>query len=143
MSKLQVVAAVILKNSQVLIAKRPEGKHKAGYWEFPGGKIEPGETFKEALFRELKEEINIQVCEAKELTQVEFSYPEKEVCLNFFTVTDFTGEPKALEGQLIRWIDLAALTNYSFPEANIPVVKMLLSSDPLDNFSGVEKSFRI
>ncbi len=126
MKAIQVVAAIIFVNNQFLIAKRPVGKHKAGYWEFPGGKIEVGEEVEAALFRELKEELNIEIDQPSKFSEVSFEYPEKRINLQFFIVKQFKGEPIGLEGQIIKWVTKAELSNYQFPEANIPVVKMLL-----------------
>lgn len=127
MTTIRVAAAIILKDDLVLIAKRPEGKHKAGYWEFPGGKIEIGETPEQALAREIEEELAIHISDCEAFTEVAFDYPEKQVLLSFFLVTKFSGNPIGHEGQLVSWVKRAELTQYQFPEANIPVVKKLLS----------------
>jgi len=125
MSVIQVAAAIIIKNDKVLIAKRPEGKHKAGYWEFPGGKIEDNETAEQALVREIKEELNIEISNCEFFTSIEFEYPEKKVQLEFFKVSGFTGEPRGMEGQLIQWVEVSKLQSYQFPEANLVVVNKL------------------
>jgi len=126
MSVVKVSAAIILQDKKVLIAKRPEGKHKAGYWEFPGGKIESDETAQQALYREIKEELDIEIINPEIYHQVEFQYPEKKVSLEFFKITNFNGEPKGLEGQIIRWVILSELNLYQFPEANLAVVEQLI-----------------
>lgn len=127
MSLVQVAAAIIYQNDQVLIAQRPSNKHKGGYWEFPGGKVEPLETAEQALGRELQEELDIIVHDegVSPFSQVEFKYPEKSVLLHFFWVRSFKGEPKGMEGQPIRWVPFEHLEQYEFPEANLPVVKKL------------------
>lgn len=122
---IQVVAAIILKHDQVLIAQRPSGKHKGGYWEFPGGKIESGESEIAALRRELLEEINIEISAAEGFADICFDYPEKSVQLKFFTITDYDGDPIGLEGQQIRWVSRLKLSEYQFPEANLPIVEKL------------------
>jgi 8-oxo-dGTP diphosphatase len=127
MSEIEVVAAIIIKQNQVLIAKRPNGKHKAGYWEFPGGKIEKGESQKQALCREIKEEINLTL-EASELELFQtskFEYPEKKVCLYFYKTTQYAGTPRGMERQQVQWVELSNLTDYQFPEANLPIVERL------------------
>ena len=127
MNLIQVAAAVIYRDNQVLIAQRPSDKHKGGYWEFPGGKIEEGESDLSALARELKEEINIQVTQAKHFKDIQFDYPEKSVLLKFFLVTDFSGEAKGLEGQPVNWVAVDELKGYRFPEANVGVVEEVVS----------------
>ena len=122
---IHVVAAIIIKDQKILIAQRPAGKHKGGYWEFPGGKIEKGETAEQALCREIKEEIDIDISATRSFTEIHFNYPEKSVHLQFFEVTAFSGKPKGLEGQLIRWVSRAELLDYQFPEANLVVVSKL------------------
>lgn len=126
MSKLvEVVAAIILQNDRLLIAKRPVDKPQGGYWEFPGGKIENKETARQALARELMEELNIRVQQADFFMQSTFAYPEKKVCIKFYWVEKFTGEPRGLEGQMIRWVDKSQLADYQFPEANHAVLMQL------------------
>ncbi|WP_444997644.1 8-oxo-dGTP diphosphatase MutT [Aliikangiella sp. IMCC44359] len=125
MSTIQVAAGVILRQNQVLIAQRPQDKHKGGYWEFPGGKIEINETAHSALARELKEELNIEITEARDFTEVSFEYPEKKVQLNFFLVTEFKGEPIGLEGQPVKWVNIQELNQVKLPEANVIVVEKL------------------
>ena len=127
MSVIQVAAAIIIQGDKVLIAKRPEGKHKAGYWEFPGGKIEECETAEQALIREILEELDIRLLTCEFYSSIEFEYPEKKVQLEFFKATEFSGVPKAMEGQLIKWVAINKLDNYQFPEANMPIVKALQS----------------
>jgi 8-oxo-dGTP diphosphatase len=105
MSKLvRVAAAVILRpDGRVLLAQRPPGKPYAGYWEFPGGKLEPGETPAHALERELVEELGIAVRDAAPWLVQEFIYPHAHVELNFFRVFAFDGEPHGHDGQAFAW----------------------------------------
>lgn len=126
MPLIEVAAAIICQNDQFLIAKRPEGIHKAGYWEFPGGKIEAGETASDAVIREIREELNIEIANPIAFTEIEFEYPEKSVLLKFFMVTEFSGEAIGLEGQQIKWVSKEQLSGYRFPEANLAVVNKLL-----------------
>jgi 8-oxo-dGTP diphosphatase len=103
-SIVRVAAAVILRgDGRVLLAQRPEGKPYAGYWEFPGGKLEPGETPRHALDRELHEELGILVKRASPWLVQEFAYPHAHVELNFFRVFDWDGELASHDGQAFEW----------------------------------------
>jgi 8-oxo-dGTP diphosphatase len=117
-----VAAGVILRDRQVLIARR----HQGGLWEFPGGKLEEGESVPQALTRELKEEIGITVETAEPLLQISHDYSDKQVLLDFWTVSAFSGEPEGREGQSLQWCDLDRLREREFPAANVPVVDRLL-----------------
>lgn len=100
----RVAAAVVLRgDGKVLLAQRPAGKPYAGYWEFPGGKLEPGETPAHALSRELREELGIGVVRAAPWLVQEFVYPHAHVELNFFRVFAFEGEPHGHDGQAFAW----------------------------------------
>lgn len=125
-----VVAGILCRDDHVLIAQRPLNKHQGGRWEFPGGKQETGETALLALQRELQEELGIVVEAAEPFLQVSHRYPEKQVELAFWRVTDFQGEPEGREGQVLRWVRRAELHSYAFPDANLPVVQRLQSADP-------------
>jgi len=122
-----VVAGIIYSpdRQHVLIAKRPDHLHQGGLWEFPGGKVDHGESPHEALARELLEELNIRVIDAEPFHQLSHDYPEKRVCLDFWSVTSFSGDPLGQEGQEIRWVSRAALREYPFPAANQPVVEAI------------------
>jgi len=131
LNRIKVAAGIVLRqltiqSQQVLIAKRPDDKHQGGLWEFPGGKIEEGESPQQALKRELKEEINILVTQADFFQQVSFDYPDKNVILEFYLVTEFAGEPKGMEEQRIKWVSINDLERYHFPAANQEVVNRLL-----------------
>ena len=126
MKRVHVAAAVIRgADGRVLIAKRPQDKHQGGLWEFPGGKVEPGESVESALRRELQEELGIDIRQARPLIQVRHDYPDKQVLLDIWKVTRFLGEPFGKEGQECRWVPLAELHNYQFPDANGPIVARL------------------
>lgn len=123
MNRTHVAAAVIRSaDGLVLIAKRPLDKHQGGLWEFPGGKVEAGETVEAALARELQEELNIQVSKVRPLIQVRHDYPDKQVLLDVWEVLAFSGEPHGAEGQPLAWVQPADLPNYSFPAANRPII---------------------
>lgn len=128
--RVHVVAGIIYRDGQILLAKRPQDKHQGGLWEFPGGKVEPLETPASALKRELKEEVNLTVVSAKPYAQISHDYSDKLVQLDFYWLEDFTGEPTGLEGQELRWVPVSELSTYAFPEANTPIVKQLMSAQP-------------
>ncbi len=124
------VAAGIIFNpagGEILIAKRPEHLHQGGLWEFPGGKVEGGESILAALERELGEELDILVVKAQPFMQVKHDYSDKAVLLDFWCVLEFLGTPQGLEGQQTRWVSRLELQSYAFPEANLPVVEALVA----------------
>lgn len=122
---LHVAVGVILRQQQVLLAKRAAGKHQANRWEFPGGKLEQGETVVAALKRELAEEIGITVLNAEPFMQLQYEYPQRCVLLDIYLVTDFSGEPFGAEGQPLYWAELSELEQLSLPDANLPIVEQL------------------
>jgi 8-oxo-dGTP diphosphatase len=122
----EVAAAVIERQGgDFLLACRPEGKPYPGYWEFPGGKIEPGEDAREALVRELKEELDIAVREATPWITRVYAYTHATVRLHFFRVTAWDGEPRPLEDQGIAWQRPGAPTVAPMLPANAPVLSAL------------------
>ena len=125
---IDVVAGIVFDadGQRVLLARRHPEQHQGDRWEFPGGKIEPGEAVGEALVRELGEEIGIQPRRWKHRTTLEHVYPEKQVRLHFVDVTEFDGEPVGREGQAVSWTALSALEGLEFPEANRTVVAELV-----------------
>ncbi len=125
---IEVVAGVICRQDTVLIARRPEGVHMGGLWEFPGGKREPGESIFDALKRELHEELGIAIREEYAFMTIRHAYPDKQVLLEFRYVTAFDGEPVGREGQCVQWVSRQALAGFRFPEANQSVVNALLAS---------------
>ncbi|MGB1446713.1 MAG: 8-oxo-dGTP diphosphatase MutT [Arenicellales bacterium] len=116
----QEVAVGVVADSQgrLLIGERPQGKAYAGQWEFPGGKVEPGEAVFEALVREFREELNLQVEAAHALFSCIHSYPDREVELHFWQVTDYRGEARGVEGQNLRWVHSDDLASVNFLEGN-------------------------
>ncbi|WP_152386976.1 Nudix family hydrolase [Azotobacter salinestris] len=123
MKRVHVAAAVIRGvDGRVLIARRPEEKHQGGLWEFPGGKVEAGETVEAALVRELEEELGIRVTAARPLIQVRHDYPDQQVLLDVWEVGAFAGEPHGAEGQALAWVAPRQLSDYRFPAANYPIV---------------------
>lgn len=121
----EVAAAVIERPGEFLLAQRPEGKPYPGYWEFPGGKIEAGEDARAALARELKEELDIDVRESSPWITRIYAYTHATVRLHFFRVTKWSGEPKPLEDQDIRWQRVGAADVSPMLPANTPVLAAL------------------
>jgi mutator protein MutT len=119
-----VAAAVIERDGRYLITRRLEGTHLAGLWEFPGGKILPGEKPEDALRRELKEELGVEAAVGELIQTVDWTYPEKSVRLLFFRCA-LAGEPTPLEGQEMRWVAGGDLPSYSFPEADATLIARL------------------
>lgn len=123
---LEVAAAVIQRaDGAFLLARRPAGKVYAGYWEFPGGKIEPGEPAQEALARELREELGIDPCVAFPWLTREYTYPHAAVRLNFFRVTAWKGDPHPREEQDIAWQHFGTPLAEPMLPANAPVLSAL------------------
>jgi 8-oxo-dGTP diphosphatase len=121
---LDVAAAVIFDadRRRVLIARRADHLHQGGLWEFPGGKFEPGERAREALDREIREELDIAVEQAEPLITLRHDYADRRVRLHVWRVTRFSGKPRGLQGQPLRWVDVAELDAIHFPAANQPIV---------------------
>ncbi len=122
-----VAAGVILRaDGMLLLGQRPEGKPWPGWWELPGGKVEPGETVGQALARELKEEIDIDVTVSRPWVTYVHAYPEKTVRLSFHQVTGWTGEPRGLESQALRWVHVAEAGEVGdLLPATLPVLRWL------------------
>lgn len=101
---MHVMAGVLVDASgEVLLAQRPPGKHLAGAWEFPGGKREPGESPQDALARELAEELGIRITPGEPLVQVPWRHGDRVLLLDAWRVTSWTGTPRSMEGQALRW----------------------------------------
>ncbi|SDT93336.1 Nudix family hydrolase [Halopseudomonas salegens] len=121
--RIHVVAAVIRNHQQqILLARRPEHAHQGGLWEFPGGKLEQGESPYAGLCRELHEELGIQVSQARPLLDISHDYPDKQIRLDVWLVEAFSGEPHGAEGQPVRWVNQQELAQYPLPAANVPIV---------------------
>ncbi len=120
----EVVAAVVERDGKYLITRRLENTHLAGLWEFPGGKILPGEKPEDALRRELKEELAVEAAVGEPIQTVDWTYPEKSVRLFFFRCA-LAAEPSPLEGQEMRWVAAAELPSYSFPDADATLIARL------------------
>lgn len=122
------VAVGILRNDkqQILIAQRPDGKVMSGLWEFPGGKVEPGEPVFDALKREFKEELDLDILAAEPWLQTTYDYAEFPVRLHVWQVSDYQGEPSSMEQQAFKFVDACELSQYEFPKANTSIVDALL-----------------
>jgi len=123
MKTLHVAVGVIKnKQGQILISLRKPTLHQGGLWEFPGGKLESGETAQQALSRELKEELAITVLTTTPLISIKHTYPDLTVQLHVYLVEQFSGEAKGNEGQAIKWVTANELKNYEFPAANQTII---------------------
>ena len=135
MKQVHVAVGVIVSNGHFFLTKRLDHVHQGGKWEFPGGKVEADETVAEALHRELKEEIAIDVLSCQPLIAINHDYGDKKVLLEVFVVDNFQGEPTAQEGQQEGWFSLEQLQDVDFPEANKAIVlalqKLERSTDPI------------
>lgn len=128
--KMVLVAACALVDAdgRVLIAQRPPGKTLAGLWEFPGGKVEPGETPEEALIRELKEELGIETKPAclAPLTFASHAYETFHLLMPLYVCRRYTGIPVAREGQVLKWVRPKNMRDYPMPPADIPLIPILM-----------------
>ena len=131
-SRLHVVAGLIynLERDKILIAKRPADSHQGGLWEFPGGKVAPGESAYQALCRELQEELAIKVSAASVLVSKAYDYSDKSIQLEAWIVARFTGTARGNEGQEIAWVAPGDLDAYEFPAANQTILAMISSASP-------------
>jgi len=127
LKRIDVVAGIIYNEdrTEILLALRPSTKHQGDLWEFPGGKIETGESPQTALIRELKEEIGITPKHIDPYVKLNYDYPDKKVCLDFWQVTQFVGVPVGVESQKIEWVPITQLREYRFPAANDVIVQKL------------------
>lgn len=123
-----VVAAVVEDSHRFLVTRRQPGVHLAGMWEFPGGKIDPGENYIAALRREIREELGVDV-EVGELThETTHSYPDRTVVLYFYRCR-LLGTPRPLLGQEMRWVPRSELPSLGFPPADKELIERLMESD--------------
>ena len=123
----EVAAAVLFREGRLLITQRLPQSHLAGMWEFPGGKRKPGESIRECLAREIREELNIRVVVGELFETIEYDYSEKTVHLKFFECRYDGGDIQALGCQRFAWVTPDELGNFRFPPANESLVKKLRS----------------
>lgn len=126
-----VVGVLTDAEGNILIAKRADHAHQGGLWEFPGGKVEPGESVTQALARELREELAVESRRFAPVIEIVHDYGDKVVHLDVHRVTDFDGTPRGAEGQPLRWVSQSDLTDYAFPAANRPIISALRLPDVL------------
>ncbi len=120
-----VTAAVIERDGLVLVTRRPRGVHLEGYWEFPGGKCDPGESLAACLARELREELDVDACVGEELFATDHAYDDRQVELHFFAC-ELRGEPRPLLDQEMRWVPHAELGALQFPPADAQLIAALV-----------------
>jgi len=130
MKHLDVAVAIVFHDSKVLISRRKHGGVLGGYWEFPGGKQEPGESLQDCVRRELMEELAIRVQPVISFTPVPHQYPDRHVTLHAFLCTHESGEPKLLACEEIRWVSPAELRSLPFPEANHALIEQVIAAFP-------------
>ena len=128
MGRVEIAIAVVLRGDQVLIGQRPAGVALAGLWEFPGGKVEPGETPAQAAERECREETGLSVTAVGEYPQVEHSYQHGDVRLHFMKCELCAAPNDSTPRAPFRWVPRTELTNYEFPAANRALIQQLLAT---------------
>ncbi len=119
------VAAIVNERNEVLISRRPSHVHQGGMWEFPGGKLEQGESVLEALGRELKEELGVRFSKPKPLIRIRHKYPERYVDLDVWRIEQLQGTPSGREGQEVEWVAVGKLRERRFPAANNAIIHAL------------------
>jgi 8-oxo-dGTP diphosphatase len=123
---LHVVAAILWDAAgRVLVNERPAGKSMAGYWEFPGGKLEPGESEAECVTRELREELGVAVRAQHALCSLTHQYAERFVLLGVHVIDHYVGQATGIEGQQLRWASLAELDQLQLLPADLPIIETL------------------
>jgi 8-oxo-dGTP diphosphatase len=125
-----VAAALYDEQGRVLIADRPAGKHMAGRWEFPGGKVAADETEFQALSRELREELGVAVSQAHPLVSLTHDYADRSVALSLWVVNQYSGVPQSLDGQRLKWVEPARLFEEDILEADRPFIEALQQLPP-------------
>lgn len=128
-SPISVVAGILWRAGRFLAVQRPEGKLHAGFWEFPGGKVEPGESLEAALVREFEEELGLTPLKYSFWREKRHTYPELTVHLHFFQITEAAGAPLALEGHRVAWVAPAEARELPFLEADASIVAALVSKE--------------
>jgi 8-oxo-dGTP diphosphatase len=125
---LVVAVALVDVDGRVLVSERPPGKQLAGLWEFPGGKVEPGERPEQTLIRELAEELGIRVEEPclAPLTFASHAYPDFHLLMPLYVCRRWTGTPRPMEGQALRWVRPKALRDLAMPPADAPLIPFLV-----------------
>jgi mutator protein MutT len=142
MKHVDVAIAVVARGAEVLICQRPDGVPFAGYWEFPGGKLEPDETLEQCVVRELREEVGAMIALEFALTPIDHTYPHARVRLHAFVCRIVDGDPRPIECSACRWVPAAELRTVQFPPANDSLVDEIIArlapsgTDPSDPAAG-------
>jgi mutator protein MutT len=126
-STVVVVAAIIEQQGRFLLTQRQAGTHLEHHWEFPGGKLEAGETHHEALVRELNEELGVNTTVGELALSTIHAYPERTVALHFYRCA-MDGEPRAMLGQAMRWVPRGELESLQLPPADAELIRLLTSA---------------
>ena len=121
--RIYVAAGILWREDTLLVAKRPSTEPKAGYWEFPGGKQELNEPIEGTLLREIQEELGVLCTRVIPFAQIEHDYPDMQVCLYLFHVTEFQGEPQPLLNQELRWVRTDSLEELNFLPADRQILR--------------------
>ena len=126
MNDIVVTAAVIDRDGRLLVTRRQKGVHLEGYWEFPGGKCDAGESLEACLARELREELDVEANVGAEIFTTTHTYPDRRVELHFLRC-ELNGEPRPQVGQEMRWVGREELATLEFPPADAELIRLLLA----------------
>lgn len=132
---IQVSAGLLFRAGKLLIAQRLADTHLGGLWEFPGGKLERGESWEEGLVRELREELGVAVAVGRLFSEITHAYPEKTVHLRFYVCSLVQGEPQALGCADLAWVSASDLARHQFPPADEPLLSQLPAAPEFDGKS--------
>src|SRR5687767_3822175 len=127
-ASIQVAAALVFDRGKLLITQRRPDDHLPNLWEFPGGKVEPSETFEHCLIREIREELAIEISVHDLVEDLTHAYPEKTVRLRFYHCRLLSGEPKAIHVQAYKWVTREELPSHEFPAADAQLIERLQSA---------------
>jgi A/G-specific adenine glycosylase len=127
-----VTAAVIRRNGRILVAQRPFGERLGGLWEFPGGKVEPGETLPQCLRREIKEELGFRIKIGDFITAIDHAYTHFKITLHAFECTVVSGEPQALQVEAFKWVRMSELNKFAFAKTDLRIIEALKRRRTMD-----------
>jgi len=134
--RIDAAIAIVRRRGRILLCQRRAGDTFGGYWEFPGGKVEPGESLEDCLRRELREEIEIEVHPARALPHIDHQYPDALVRLHPFLCDHVSGEPQLIECQQAVWISPSELRQYTLPPANEQLIEDVMRHFAAEGVSG-------